>query len=512
MMKRFFRNRSGAIGIVFALAAIPLVLATGAAIDFGRAYLVKTRLASALDAAGLAVGSSAADADLNAVLRNYFNANFPDSKLGSETALSMTNEGGEITLSAAASVDTVFLRIISQNEITVSASAKIIRETKGLEVVLVLDNTGSMRNNDKIGALRVAAQDMVDVVFGDQTAPDNLLMGLVPFVTTVNIGNGANIQPFVRFPNPAHEYPPNTDAAWKGCVEARPSPFDVRDTYIPGDPQQGEWAPYFWEAETYFSRSRLNTRCENRWWEPSQNPNPIPQIEARPTGRRDAYPAPTRFSALSFAQGIGGAGTFRNLDTTPPFTTGPNKACPQRLTPLTNERGVLEASIAEMEPWSGNGTMVNLGAVWGWRVLSPQAPFTEGASYEDDTVNKVMVILTDGQNFFSQARGQCTGTNPKYTSHYTGYGYVSERRLGTAGTPAAVNRLDDRLAEVCTNIKQAGVTIYTITFQLSDIRTQNLFRACASDEDKYFNSPSNEELRVAFRAIGAELSNLRIAR
>jgi hypothetical protein len=46
---------------------------------------------------------------------------------------------------------------------------------------------------------------------------------------------------------------------------------------------------------------------------------------------------------------------------------------------------------------------------------------------------------------------------------------------------------------------------------LDDPPTQALFQTCASDADKYFNSPSAEDLRTAFRAIAAELSNLRIS-
>ena len=70
--------------------------------------------------------------------------------------------------------------------------------SKRLEIVLVLDNTGSMQLGGKIDALRVAAQDMVDILFGDEQTPEKLFMGLVPFVATVNIGK--NMEEFVIFP------------------------------------------------------------------------------------------------------------------------------------------------------------------------------------------------------------------------------------------------------------------------------------------------------------------------
>ena len=71
--------------------------------------------------------------------------------------------------------------------------------------------------------------------------------------------------------------------------------------------------------------------------------------------------------------------------------------------------------------------------------------------------------------------------------------------------------LDLRFAQVCENIKQLNIVVYTITFDLDDVETQELFRQCATDPEKYFNSPDGDTLRASFQAIGAELSNLRIA-
>jgi hypothetical protein len=350
-------------------------------------------------------------------------------------------------------------------------------------------------------ALKSASQDLVNVLFGDETRPERLKVGLVPFVTTVNIGR--QNAPFVNFPNPNNQYPPNIDRSWKGCVQARQSPHDVQDTFIAGNQVQGNWTPYYWEAETYyaprFGQTQRNSFCQNRWWRP---PNPQPQ-------QLPALPRPTGRSGDPNFLG----GSFRFLDIRPNVTRGPNQACPDPVIPLTNNRRTLEAAILKMQPWSGNGTMVNLGAVWGWRLLSPGAPFTEALPFGTEGNRKAMIILTDGRNFFSGVSSRCRSTNPKYSSQYTGYGYLSEGRLsGATNQFVAQQRLNERLLTVCNNIKDAGVIVYTIVFQLRDQPTQALFEACASDRKKFFNSPSAENLRTAFRAIGAELSNLRISR
>jgi Flp pilus assembly protein TadG len=508
---RFFRHQAGGVAVIVALTLIPILAASGAAIDFGRAYAVKARLTSALDAAGLAVGKST-PADAPRIFARFFAANYPAEKLGVPVNPTVTIVGGEIRLTAEARVKTAFLKIIRIPEITVVAQSTIIRETKDLEIVLVLDNTGSMRINNRIGALRAAAQEMVDIVFGTEDEPEDLLMALVPFVTTVNIGNGLEIRRFVDFPiapedpTRTNEYAEIIDTEWKGCVEARPDPNDTNDVFLRGDDARGNWSPYFWEAETIFDQRGRFTQCQNTWWQPSDTSRlpPLP----RPTGRAGDPP---------FASGLGGEGGNVNngnnlVDVTPVFTRGPNKACPQALTSLTNDRTRLEEAIEEMTPWSGNGTMAHLGAVWGLRVLSPGAPFTVGAPFDDPNVNKVMVILTDGRNLISSANRRCTNTNQKYDSHYTGYGYVSEGKLGTTNIRRVEGVLNQKLRRTCGNIKRTGITIFTIVFGVEDRSIQNLFRECASAPENFFNSPNNDELRGAFRAIGAKLSNLRIGR
>ena len=158
--------------------------------------------------------------------------------------------------------------------------------------------------------------------------------------------------------------------------------------------------------------------------------------------------------------------------------------CPQALTPMTNSKTILEADINSM--FATGYTHINVGAIWGWRVLSPDSPFTEGVAY-DATNSKAIIILTDGENYPSKS--------------YTAY----------ADDPQSSSDLDYKLADVCDNIKAADILVYTITFDLSDTGTQTLFRECASDEEKYFNSPSAEVLTRAFRIIAAQLKQLHVS-
>ncbi|HRO02062.1 MAG TPA: VWA domain-containing protein, partial [Terricaulis sp.] len=184
-----------------------------------------------------------------------------------------------------------------------------------IEVALVLDNTGSMRND--MQALRDAAEDLAGTLLN--LDGDTVHVALVPFVAQVNIGNGAlqrswldqaglaayngeliedrsiahmpvetrsnrsgytgancealSTLPYAGYTGPyrivwrksssllggsrCYAFTPEgvnyvelhdliSNSSWKGCVEARPEPFDISDNAPDvGDPDT-MFVPYFW--------------------------------------------------------------------------------------------------------------------------------------------------------------------------------------------------------------------------------------------------------------------------
>ena len=67
-----------------------------------------------------------------------------------------------------------------------------------------------------------------------------------------------------------------------------------------------------------------------------------------------------------------------------------------------------------------------------------------------------------------------------------------------------------QLSAECEAMKDEGIIIYTITFQAPE-SLDPIFSACATTPDYHFISPTNEDLKNTFKAIGAQLSNLRIS-
>lgn len=489
---RFARDRRGAIAVIFIVALVPLIAAGGAAIDISRAYLVQQRLGMAIDAAGLAIGSSSgSDADLQQKMTRFFNANYPANEIGVPATPVMTVTGNRIQISATASVDATLMKIVGINTITVAASTEVVREISGLEVALVLDVTGSMNTNNRIGAMRAAATTLVNTLYDASPNPATIKISLIPFVTSVNIGTGhmAWIDTAGAAQHHGENFNPRTNHStlfanmnrpWKGCVEARPAPYDTDDTPPSAGTPNTMFVPYFWPDEPNTSGQGYNNSYMN-----------------------DGV---TGTDAVR-QQSIGKYGTQTpSIDETASDTSGPNKSCGNPLLPLTNDRTLILNRIAALRAWNNGGTVGSEGLAWGWRAISPGEPFTEGAAYSDVTVAKALVFLTDGEN---QAFGQDGNMN---RSDYGGFGYVARGRLGTTTDKnVARQNIDAKVATLCQNIKNVGINLYTITFEVSGSAAP-LLEACASRPSQYFDSPTTSELEGIFRTIANQLSNLRLGR
>jgi len=185
---------------------------------------------------------------------------------------------------------------------------------------------------------------------------------------------------------------------------------------------------------------------------------------------------------------------------------GPNLARPTLITPLTNVRSALIDDVNAMEAWCRGGTFSNVGMAWGWRGLSPEERFEQGLPYSTPGYDKAAILMTDGVNGFYTLPGS------PFISDYSAYGRVDDGRLATTSKSAAKATLNNRLLEVCDNMKAEGIVIYAITFALNDSSTKQLYENCASDPSKYFDSPDASDLEGAFQEIASQLRSLRITR
>jgi Flp pilus assembly protein TadG len=518
----FARDPRGNVAILFGFAAIPLLICIGAAIDYGRALIVQERMASAADAAGLAIGSwtGLTQAEQKTKAQLFFNANYK-STMGTASPLQVNFEGDNILISVSAEVPTTFMRIANIDHLNMHAQATITKKERNIELVLVLDTTGSMASGGKMGALKNAATQMVSTLFEGNDSSSTLKIAVVPFSGAVNIGsdhldsgwldkatytagNAANDSiPFEDLTTAANTgplklYSPTglTNRSWAGCVRERSSgagsPYELTDTPPDAGTPATLWAPYFAPDEpdsssgTNYSNSYV---CDDptKSWSTCSTGTYTATCYSGSTTNHKRQCSTTKYTG----KGVSTA------DKGPDFNCPPTK-----ITPMTSSQATINTAINALTP--KGSTVIPAGLLWGWRAISPTAPYTEGAAYDDEKYVKAIVLLTDGENDVNQ------GGNGINESSYNAFGYAKNGHLGNTNGSNANATLDAKTLTVCNAIKAKDIRLYTIGFQVSNA-SQTLLQACATQPDMFYNSPNNSQLAAVFQDIAQGLSELRLA-
>lgn len=187
----FARNTKGNVAVLFGLAIIPIMIAVGGAVDYGRALLVRERMADAADASALAIGSwpDLTEAQLKVKAQQFFDANYPPSEIGTAGAVDVKFVGDNINVTVKGSVPTTFMELANIPTIDVGVETVVTRRQRNIELALVLDTTGSMGQSGKMSAMQSAAKKMVQTLFHDKPTSDTLNVSVVPFAAAVNVGD-----------------------------------------------------------------------------------------------------------------------------------------------------------------------------------------------------------------------------------------------------------------------------------------------------------------------------------
>lgn len=172
--------------------------------------------------------------------------------------------------------------------------------------------------------------------------------------------------------------------------------------------------------------------------------------------------------------------------------------------PLTDDFDKLRKAASQMTEWNGSGTNVSEGLSWGMRVLSPAAPYTDGAPWKTPGISKIVLLLTDGENVVYGASQQPT------KSDYTSYGYLAGGRFGSDNQTTAARNVDGWTKSVCTQLKNEGVQIYTMVLQSDTAANRALYSACASDPSGYYAVNDPTKLPDVFQQIANKFSKLQL--
>ena len=470
-------DRRGGIAIFMAFLVLPLCAAVGLALDGARGYLVKSRLSTAPDAAGLAAAQNINSSDLAGDVSRYFAANFPNAYMDASVAgpfHTVSDDSSRITLQATATIDTTFMRLFGYETLDVSADATVARGASGIDLVFAFDLSGSMGSSDggstRIAAARAAATQLVNHIFGDLETKPDVNVGLVPWNSVVNVTDtsvtfnaaATTTQAVAGFTNPVSGaaqsevyvannspvpllYTPPSD--WSGCVFARYA--DDANSSNDGDIE--------FAADIFDNKDWLG-------WEPD-GAGYVPGGGGGDDDDDD-----------DGGGGGGGSSTTQCL--------------PHGITPLQNSKSVIQAAIDELTSPSGN-TVIPQGLAWAWRVLLPDAPFTEAST--TTTPFRAVILLTDGSN--------CGTSDDAY------HGVFGD-------CDASRNDLDNRLRSLAARVKADGVKIIAIQFANSGTDLQTLMQEVASSDSApyYFYAPDGATLLTVFEDIGDHISHVRLVR
>lgn len=551
LARRFLRAREGNVAMLFALSMPVLMMVGLGAVDVNRVYTVRSHLQDALDAATLAAarsnftdnqrineaGMAALMANLRDMRQIQRNENGDPAVVGS---FALNNQGivvGTATVRANTLIANIVLPPygkVMDDQIPVGSRSEVFRSNNRIEVAMVLDNTGSMAGA-KLTNTKTAAKNLIDRLAAADARSvevDAVKISLVPFsmtvrpVSTMTYADGVNNAKRPAWLSNATNHAGSDmfstgvgrftlfnqmRADWYGCVESRPYPYDVTDEGSDPTRQATMFTPYLNPDEPDADDYRNDQAWQNYFgW--SGN-NYLDDGVAGNTRNNGGFSNSTQRAAMWKTRRIR-VEKYNKVLNGHHEDFGPNRGCAlEPVQRLSRNFNGLKQAVDRMVA-TGN-TNVPMGLMWGWHTLSPNMPFRDGRTYGSERLQKIIILMTDGENVNSES------SNPD-NSDYSGVGLIWQGRLSKPnpnGYTVGLNSsgydrrvaMDNRLAELCGNIRQRNIIVYSVGVQV-DNRTQELLRNCATEPENYFNVTSAGDIGAAFDRIAGAIENLRIAK
>lgn len=546
------RDEGGNLTVFALVLFVAMAMIGGLAVDVMRYEQVRTNLQNTLDRSTLAAASLTQTLDPESVVYDYFD------KAGLTEYLTAVNvdEGmnyREVTADATAATNPFFMHMMGIDKLDAGGHSKAEQRVTNVEIVLVLDVSGSMASNSRLTNLKSAASEFVDTVLSSDEE-GHISIALVPFNGQVNLG-----------PTLAAKY----------NLQYNPNVSGVNCVDLPA---------------SVYSSTAMST-----------------SLAMPMTAHADTYSTTNQTTSFVSATDSSYATPNAANRWCPPSTTNVVRLPSKDITALKSEINGLTAIGA---------TSINAGMKWGVALLDPGSRtmfsqlMTAGAissdfsgrpyDYDDDDSMKIIVLMTDGEHFaeervnsayksglspiyydtsakvYSIYQPTYSGTNKYYspsdntwyanargttttsTQTCTGSGknkvctttttvnagtsvqltwpevwtnfrlsYVAwqfyARALGTSSstrttqynnamtafrTQTDTSDMDTQLQQICTQVKNQGVTVYGIAFE-APTGGQTQIASCASSSAHYFNA-TGLQIKTAFRAIASNISQLRL--
>ena len=447
-VRAFVQDRSGDVAALFGLMAIVLFLTIGGAVDYGRWLHARNQTLSAMDSAVLAAGRAL--------------------QVGGDTneavAAGQAFYAQNVLTRLPVTSDTIDFTV-GEDGMSVTASGNATIATPFLSIINIeqldiLDSAGADYSQSEVAVggnagINLEISMMLDVTgsmsgsrISDLKVAAKDLIDIVVWEDQSEFTSRVALVPFSE----GIRLPPSAMSAARGSPE---SIYDYR----------------YWRNGRMRTRRYYRTECVGE-----------------------------RLGLQRYSDAAPGSGNY----VTTVYTTSSSRNCEPNssavIQPLSNNAESLKTKIDALT--TDGGTAGQLGTAWSWYTLSPNwnSLWSDSANhavaYGTPDTQKIAILMTDG-SYNTQYRQRHSNNN-----RVVGY----KSNSGTNGSSTMQAR------SLCTAMKLAGVTVYTVGFGLSANSTPATTMAlCATDPSKAFSADDGEELRQAFRAIALELSKLRLA-
>lgn len=532
--QRFKADDEGSLFVFGMVLFVLMIMLGGIAVDVMRYEQRRTALQQTTDRAVLAAASMTQDLDPETVVHDYFDKAQLSDYLRSVTVTEGLNFRN-VQADARADLRTFFMQMIGVPEFEVPAISEAEQRINNVEIVMVLDISGSMLANNRATNLKSAAREFVDTVLRNNT-DNRIAISMVPYNGQVNLG-------------------PQLSSRFNVTQRSGTTHVDCVD--LP--------------ASVYSTETMSRT------------------LAMPATAHADTFSTTTQGTTFTAIQGhqTNAAGHPTNV-WCPPL---PNNI----VRVMSNNNNQLQAQIQALDVIGA--TSINAGLRWGLTLIDPaQRPLINELvaagqvnpafagrpfDWDDEEAMKVIVLMTDGEHFAEErvnttyksgtapiwfsstqnafairhttGRPSTAGTNEFYLPHGNSgagqwvaaapAGFTQQtwpqvwararvqwvawqlyaRALGTNATTRTntyntwmanfrtqtpVTTMDAQLNQVCNFAKNRRVIIYGIAFE-APANGRAAIESCASSPAHYFNA-QGLDIRTAFRAIAANISQLRL--
>lgn len=502
-------REGGSVASTTAIMLIPLFVAAGASIDYGRWQHAQSELRIAMDAAVLAgtraLQENGGDEKAAIKVAESFYADYKSKQTdikNDKIVFKLNDTKTGIYASGSAEITTSFMALANINTMPLVAdnegsAAEIGGGAAGdLEISLMLDVTGSMcddgvgpcTSSAKLDALKSAAVKLIDTVVWQDQSKYTSKVAIVPFSTRVRVaqdGDTSNVM------NTFTGLPATWSGWYKMCTSGSGSG---------GSEDGGNWSCSKYQTQSVSNWKVMpcvTDRFYNSGWTfdlTEDAPNTGKFLNAHDGSRMIQGPDSSSTKATS-AVGAKKAdpATHWNYDWN---GTCYDVANANQVLPLSNDATALKAKINGLEAYGS--TAGALGTAFAWYALSP--------------------------NWTSVWGGNSAGKNYNLLSQTNANGAPKLRKIAILMSDGAYNTyrgwkdqdqvfVSNAAKSLCTNMKAQGIEIFTVAFALDNLTVKEketakaTMQACGTDVEHFYESIDIDQLTKDFEAIGNKVSS-----